>query len=305
MKNNSVKPILVTGVGGKVGGIGQKIVANLLQEGATVRALLFDDKEIANELEQQGVEIVMGDLTDLNDVHRAIKGCERMYFGMAVSSQYLEATVNTAAVAKYYDIQTFVNISQMTVSQMSITETTPSPQQKLQWLSEQVLNWSGLPVVDVRSTVLLENPLFYLLAQDTLKKSGELRLPFGSARTSPIAASDVAFAISKILLNPGSHIGKIYELTGAKSQTMNEIAEEYSRGLGKKITYVDIPYNEWLANELDPKGLPEHVRKHIAAMALLHQQNRYDRYTQDFKFITGREPISIEKWVSSVRNNFT
>jgi uncharacterized protein YbjT (DUF2867 family) len=41
-------------------------------------------------------------------------------------------------------------MSQMTVSQMSITETTPSPQHKLHWLPEQALNWSGLPVVHVR-----------------------------------------------------------------------------------------------------------------------------------------------------------
>jgi uncharacterized protein YbjT (DUF2867 family) len=51
---------------------------------------------------------------------------------------------------------TFINISQMTLSQMSITETTASPQHKLHWLAEQALNWSGLPVVHVRPTVLLE-----------------------------------------------------------------------------------------------------------------------------------------------------
>jgi hypothetical protein len=34
---------------------------------------------------------------------------------------------------------------QMTVAQMSITETTASPQHKLHWLAEQALNWSGLP----------------------------------------------------------------------------------------------------------------------------------------------------------------
>jgi len=69
---------------------------------------------------------------------------------------YLAATINTAAVAKHHGVKAFINMSQMTVSQMSITETTPSPQHKLQWLSEQALNWSGLPVVHVRPTVFLE-----------------------------------------------------------------------------------------------------------------------------------------------------
>ena len=37
-------------------------------------------------------------------------------------------------------IKALINMSQMTRSQMSITETTPSPQHKLQWLAEQALN---------------------------------------------------------------------------------------------------------------------------------------------------------------------
>ena len=48
-----------------------------------------------------------------------------MYFGMSVSPSYLEATVTTAAVARERpDLEMLVNISQMTVSQMSLTEMT-------------------------------------------------------------------------------------------------------------------------------------------------------------------------------------
>ena len=86
-------------------------------------------------------------------MHRAIAGIETMYFGMSVSDAYLAATVNAAAVAKHHGVKAFINMSQMTVSQMSITETTPSPQHKLHWLAEQALNWSGLPVVHVRPSV--------------------------------------------------------------------------------------------------------------------------------------------------------
>ena len=47
---------------------------------------------------------------------------------MSVSDTYLTATVNAAAVAKHHGVKTLVNMSQMTLAQMSITETTPSPQ---------------------------------------------------------------------------------------------------------------------------------------------------------------------------------
>jgi hypothetical protein len=57
---------------------------------------------------------------------------------------------------------------------MSITETTASPQHKLQWLSEQALNWSGLPVVHVRPTVFLEG-FFLTLTSDSGRRHLQLR----------------------------------------------------------------------------------------------------------------------------------
>ena len=65
-------------------------------------------------------QVMQGDLTDLTAMHGAIEGCARVYFGMSVSSDYLTATVNTAAVARHHGVEAFVNMSQMTVTQMSI-----------------------------------------------------------------------------------------------------------------------------------------------------------------------------------------
>jgi uncharacterized protein YbjT (DUF2867 family) len=149
-------PILVTGAAGRVGAVGRTVTELLLKQGRSVRAMVRTEDERAQALRGLGAEIVVGDLLDLDSMHRVIAGCDTMYFGMSVSDACLAATVNTAAVAKHHGVKAFINMSQMTVSQMSITETTPSPQHKLHWLAEQALNWSGLPVVHVRPTVFLE-----------------------------------------------------------------------------------------------------------------------------------------------------
>jgi len=142
-----------------------------------------------------------------------------MYFGMSVSPSYLEATVTTAAVDRERpDLEVLVNISQMTVSQMRLTAMTDSPQQRQQWFCEQVLNWSGLPVVNVRPTVFLQHPFFSEWAAESIARDSTIRLPFGTGRTSPIDAKDVAEVIAAILASPATHIGKVYELTGPRSQ---------------------------------------------------------------------------------------
>src|SRR5262249_575086 len=58
------------------------------------------------------------------------------------------------------DLEVFVNISQLTVSQMRLAEMTDSPQQRQHRLAEQVLHRSGLPVVHLRATVFLQHVFF-------------------------------------------------------------------------------------------------------------------------------------------------
>jgi uncharacterized protein YbjT (DUF2867 family) len=115
----------------------------LLFKGHKVRAMVRREDERAEDLRRLGAEVIQGDLTDLSSMHRAIEGCSRIYFGMSVSASYLEATVNTAAVARHLGVEAFVNMSQMTVTQMSITETTDSPQHKLHWLADSSLRMDG------------------------------------------------------------------------------------------------------------------------------------------------------------------
>src|SRR6202043_4167102 len=122
--NQHDTPILVTGAAGAVGGIGRNLTEFLLARGHKVRALVRREDDRAEALRQLGAEVVQGDLTDLTAMHRAIEGCPRVYFGMSVSADYLTATVNTAAVARHHGVEAFVNMSQMTVTQMSITEST-------------------------------------------------------------------------------------------------------------------------------------------------------------------------------------
>src|SRR5262249_51803083 len=139
------------------------------------------------------------------------------------------------------------------------TNMTDSPQHKQQWLGEQVLNWSGLPVVHLRPTVFLQNPFFLDWAAESIARDATIRLPFGEGRTSPVDSMDVAEVTATILANPAAHIGKIYELTGPRSEDMKAIAAEYSDALGRAITYVDIPLEQWRDRELRSRNLPDHV----------------------------------------------
>src|SRR5262249_51252355 len=128
--------ILVTGAAGQLGAVGRTVTGLLLDRGLPVRAMVRREDDRVAALRAAGAEVVVGDLLEPADVYRVVSGCPRVYFGMSVSAGYLEATVTMAAVARQVGVDALVNMSQMTVSQMSIQNTTPSPQQRQHWLSE-------------------------------------------------------------------------------------------------------------------------------------------------------------------------
>jgi uncharacterized protein YbjT (DUF2867 family) len=302
-KHKHENPILVTGAAGAVGGIGRNLTEFLLAKGHKVRALVRREDKRAEALRRLGAEVVEGDLTDLASMHRAIEGCGRIYFGMSVSAAYLEATINTAAVARHHGVEAFVNMSQMTVTQMSITETTDSPQHKLHWLSEQALAWSELPVVTVRPTVFLEG-FFLLFAAAGVRDADELALPMSGGKTSPISAIDVARAVSAILDDPVPHIGHVYNLTGPESADLDHYARAFSEALGRTIRYRDVPLPAWSQKLLDA-GVPAHIVNHVSAMAALNAQGRYDRMTDDLSKLTGEAPMSMRDFVKLHAAEFT
>jgi uncharacterized protein YbjT (DUF2867 family) len=296
------QPILVTGAAGRIGSVGRMVTEQLLARGFKVRAQVRVDDQRAAALRALGADIVAGDLRDLATAHRAIAGCARLSFVMSVSPDYLEAAANVVAVARHHQVKAFVNLSQMTVAEMDIFNTTPSPQQKRHWLAEQILVWSGLPVVEVRPTAFMEG-LFLQLAPGVAMQD-KIMGPFGTGKNSAIAAFDVARVMAEILSDPSGHIGHTYHLTGPLSQDMDAAAREFSAALSRTISYVDIPVAV-MKTQLESVGMPSHVVSHVATMAQLHQDNRYDRSSDDVERLTGVRPMSVREFVQRNSALFT
>ncbi|WP_406044578.1 NAD(P)H-binding protein [Micromonospora sp. NBC_00898] len=215
------------------GGVGRTVLDQLRAQDVPVRVMVRSDDDRAAEVRALGADVVLGDLTRPESVAAALEGVGRMYFAMPVSPDHLLAATVVATVAREYgELTALIGMSQLTVSQMTVTSTAESRQQRLHWLAEQVLNWSGLPVVHIRPTSFLDNPLFTTLAAHSIRENGTIALPFGTGRTSPVAVDDVARVVATVLRDPAPHIGQVYELTGPRSVDMTQVAEEYSRALG-------------------------------------------------------------------------
>src|SRR2546427_480550 len=78
--------------------------------------------------------------------------------------------------------------------------------------------------------------------------------PARDCRISFIDVRDIAAVAAAVLVDAG-HEGKAYGLSGPEAPTHAEIAEKFSRALGKPVRYVDLPDDDYV-RALEGFGLP-------------------------------------------------
>jgi hypothetical protein len=88
----STPPItLVTAAAGKTG---RQTALALLARGLPVRAMVHRDDARAAELRGRGAEVVVGNVSDVGDVRRAIRGVQAAYWAAPVTPGALEAAMS-------------------------------------------------------------------------------------------------------------------------------------------------------------------------------------------------------------------
>jgi len=313
----SEAPILVTSAGGQTGSIGRTIVRGLREKGLPVRAFVRTDDERAQSLRDMGAEVFVGDLLNPRDVTLAVKGVKRVYFSMSLNEYYSDATILMAAAMKREGgCEIFVNMSDyeqcyMTLETMSKPDDERiadlgcdvqwSPQQFVHWSAERALEWSGLPVCNIQAAMFVENPITLWMPAMTIKENDVIWMPFGDAKTAPVATVDVSDVCVKVLANPAEHVGKNYELTGPELKNWYEFAEDFSEALGRKITYVPSTLQDFrdLREKMAP-GAPAHPMLHLENLAIQNGGGRYiQAISDDVEKLLGHPPVSLKEVIKA------
>ena len=266
--------------------------------------MVHHDDGRADALRALGAEVVVGDLTRPADVAAALDSVRRMFFSMSLSPSLLEAAATVATVARAVGhLDALVAISQMTVSQMD------APARASPTISGCIFCRSRCSTGPVFRSYTFARRSSWTLGCSRPWPRDPLPTAAPSGSRSGLVAladrsDDVARVVATVLIDPGPYIGQALELTGPRSQDMNGVATEYAPALGRPISYVDVPRETWAEQVLAHANLGPYVDEHIATMARLHRENRYDRVTDTVEEITGRPAESIEEFVRRRKDLF-
>ena len=117
------------------------------------------------------------------------------------------------------------------------------------------------------------------------------RLPAGQGRVAPVSRDDVAAAAAKAIVSP-HHRGKVYELTGPKSYSFDEIAGLASRLSGAPIQYVPCSADDYQHRaRMEMQDPWPHA---FATLCASISQGRYERVSSHLENLLGRPAEALD-----------
>jgi uncharacterized protein YbjT (DUF2867 family) len=109
---------------------------------------------------------------------------------------------------------------------------------------ERLIAAAGLESTIIRPGMFASNVVAWWAAP--IRDDGVVRWPYGAAETAPVDDRDVAAVAARTLYQDG-HAGGDYVLTGPESLTQAEQVTIIGDVLGRPITFVDLPPDEFRA----------------------------------------------------------
>lgn len=287
--------ILVSGATGRTGGIA---IDELLKMGRRVRAYVRADDDRAAALRQRGVDIAVGDFTDINDIRAAMEGIRSAYFLHPIAPGIIGAAAYFAQAAKEADVKAIVNMSQISARRESKSHAAQD-----HWVSERVFDWSGVPTTHLRPTFFADWLVYPHFAKEIWARK-KIEFPFGNGRHAPIATDDQGRVIAHVLANPEGHEGKIYPLHGPVEMNHTEIATAMSEALGARIEYEPTSIEEFRIKMENLYKFPPFLTQHLVEVAQNYRDGVFSGTNDVIERITGKPPLSVQQFVIQNRTAF-
>lgn len=272
---------------GATGNVGSQVVKQLVDIKANVRAAVRSINK-AQAFKNASVEIVEMDFNKPETMQPALEGVEKVFLLTPPFPNMAEITANVVEAAKKAQVKHIVK-------QSGIGTNDEPKATLLRWHreGEKKIEASGISYTFLRPNSFMQN--YANSSAHTIKTQSTFYRPMGDAKVSCVDVRDIA-AVAVGALTQSGHEGKAYDITGSSSLSNEEVAEIFSRVLGRKITYVNVP-DDKASQGMKAGGMPEVMVDAFMELNRLQRAGHASAVSPVVEQVTLKKPISFEQFV--------
>jgi uncharacterized protein YbjT (DUF2867 family) len=219
--------ILVTGATGRVG---RHVVNQLVQRGADVRVLTRDPSKADFPA---SVEVVSGDLLDLDALRTAFTGVSTLFLLNAVTGDEFTQALITLNLARECGVDRIVYVSVLHADRFVNV-----PHFAVKSGAERMIERMDFSATILRPSYFIDNEL---MIKDVILHHGIYPMPIGSKGIAMVDARDIAEVAAIELIRREQAVGKlpieIINLVGPDTLTGVKAAAIWSDVLGRPVSY--------------------------------------------------------------------
>ena len=275
--------ILITGATGKTG---SAAVQELSNQNIPFRVLIRNEDKL-NQITDMGGEVIIGTIEDDAALNQAMEGVQKALVLLPNSEQQLFLEKKVVDAALEANVQHIVKMSSME----AVPEAT-SPIPKLHMQSENYIKNSGMNWTMIKPNFFMQN---LLGSGKTIVEQNKFFLPMGEGKAGMIHTKDVGTVIAKVLSEDG-HEGQNYEVTGPEILSFHDVAEIFSKVLGKKVDYINVPIDEYKKTLSQFLTNQWHLDSVIDLFKDIAEGGIEDK-TDTFEDLIGKSPCSLEQFI--------
>jgi uncharacterized protein YbjT (DUF2867 family) len=222
-----IMTILVTGATGRVG---RHVVQQLLDRGAQVRVLTRDPAKASFPA---GVEVVQGELLDIDALRSAFTGVRTLFLLNAVSGDEFTQALVTLNIARDAGVERIVYLSVIHADRF-----TNVPHFAVKLGAERMIRDMGFSATILRPSYFIDNEL---MVKDVIVGHGVYPMPIGARGVAMVDARDIA-EVAAIELMRRDHAPdrlpiETINLVGPDTLTGADVASIWSDVLGRPVVY--------------------------------------------------------------------
>lgn len=253
--------ILVTGATGRVG---SQVVQQLIQRGANVRVLVRDP---AKAVFPPGVDVVKGDLLDLDALRAAFQGVDTLFLLNAVAGDEFTQALVTLNVARESGVERVVYLSVLHADRFVNV-----PHFAVKLGAERMIEQMGFSATILRPAYFIDNEH---MIKDLILNYGVYPMPIGAKGIAMVDARDIAEVAAIELLRrsqaPGKLPNEIINLVGPDNLTGQQVAAIWSEALGRPVNY----------GGDDPSGFEQNMGNFLPKWMAYEMRLMAERYVSD------------------------